>query len=89
MDDKPKFPKVVPAHEVVNCYFGKDLFQVKGGRAKYDEVWMADGGEALYLVRLIPPAGDNSTPDTSPKALFRIYKRWIPWTTILLMLYQP
>lgn len=67
--------KEIQAVEVANSIFGPGLFSLKNGRALYDEVWMADGGNALYLVRL--------NNDLS------IQRRWIPWNTVLLQHYDP
>ena len=63
--------KVVRAVDVVNSVFGPGIFKIPGGRATYDEVWMMDGGNAMYLCRL---SNDLS-----------ITKRWIPWHQYLIM----
>jgi len=72
----PKYPKTVKPNEVVNTVFGDGLFRIKGGRAVYDEVWMADGGYAVYLARVI--STDNG---------LRVTKRQISWDTELEQMY--
>lgn len=59
------YPKTVKPQDVVGGVFSPGLYRIKGGRALYDEVWMADGGSAVYLVRL--------NPDLSA------VRRWIDW----------
>ncbi len=77
---KTQYPKTVLPAEVVNGNFAPGLFRVKGGRALYDEVYMADGGRAVYLARVI------STVDIQGGNLFsglKAIRRWIPWDTQL------
>lgn len=77
---KTQYPKTVLPAEVVNENFAPGLFRIKGGRALYDEVYMADGGRAVYLGRVISTAdiqGDN------PFSGLKVTKRWIPWDTQL------
>lgn len=68
------YPKVVMPHDVVNGIFAPGLFRIKGGRALYDQVWMADGGDAVHLVRL--------NPDLS------FVRRWISWDTELEQMFE-
>lgn len=70
------FPLTVKPADIVNKMFGPDLVRIKGGTALYDEVWMKDGGNAMYLVRLLP---DDLT----------VSRRWIPWETELEIMYNP
>lgn len=72
------YPREVKAVEVVNSIFGPSLFMLPGGRAVYDEVWMADGGSALYLCRL----------EAKRDGGLRVGRRWIPWNTTLLQMYE-
>lgn len=69
------FPKLVKAVDVAGSIFGPGLFMLPGGRAKYDQVWVNDGGEALYLARL-------NNNDLS------VVMRWIPWETKVLQMYD-
>lgn len=69
-----EYPKRVKAKEVVNGSFAPGLFMLIGGRAKYDQVWMCDGGNAIYLVRV---NGDLST-----------VRRWIGWDTELMQMFK-
>lgn len=66
------YPKTVKPEQVVNEDFAPGLFRIKGGRAVYDEVWMTDGGIAVYLARVI----------STDEGLL-VTKRWIPWETEL------
>lgn len=72
-----EYPKRVKAVEVVNTDFGPNLYYLPGGRAGYDTVYMKDGGDALYLARL---EADNG---------LHVVKRWIPWDTELIKMYDP
>lgn len=76
------YPQIVAAVDVVNSVMGPGLFSLPGGRAMYDEVWMADGGRALYLARIEPigTAGDGWQ--------FRVVRRWIPWETMVVQHYE-
>ncbi len=47
-----EYPKTVKPSDVVNGDYAPGLFRIKGKRALYDEVWMADGGKAVYLHRV-------------------------------------
>lgn len=67
-----KYPKLVKPADVVNSIFGSGLFMLPGGRALYDEVFMVDGGTAVYLVRI--------NPDLT------ITRRWIDWDTPILQM---
>lgn len=69
------FPRRVAAVDVVNGIFGPDLFSLPDGRARYDSVYMRDGGRALYLARL--------NPDLTA------VRRWIDWETELIQHHNP
>jgi hypothetical protein len=68
-----KYPMLVKAVDVVNGDFDTGLFKLKNGKVAYDQVYMHDGGNALYLVRI------NSDLST--------VMRWIPWDTELLKMF--
>lgn len=70
------YPKLVKPSDVVNDIFGDNLFRIKGGRAFYDEVWMADGVYGVYLARVTPT--DEG---------LRVTKRQISWDTELEQMY--
>ena len=71
-----EYLKIVKAYEVAGTMFGDGMFRIKGKRAFYDEVWIADGGIAFYLCRLwAEEDGLHST------------KRWIDPETELEQLY--
>ena len=70
-----EFPKVVKARDVAGGAFAPGQFMLQGGRAKYDQVWICDGGEALYLVRV--------NNDLS------VVRRWIEWDTEILQMFNP
>ena len=72
------YPKRVNANDVVNTDFAPGLFKLEGGRTVYDEVWMADGGSAVYLGRI----------DVTPDGL-KVVRRWIPWNAPILQMYDP
>lgn len=71
------YPKTVKPSDVVNDSFSPGLFRIKGGRALYDEVYMADGGRAVYLGRVTP----------TNEGLC-VTKRWISWDTELEQMYE-
>ncbi len=77
MDDNT-YPKTVMPHQVVNENFAPGLFRIKGGRAVYDEVYMRDGGSAVYLVRITAAAFPG----------LKITKRWIPWDLELEQMFE-
>lgn len=68
------YPKKIKAVNVAGSYFAPDLFGLVKGRAKYDQVWVNDGGTALYLVRV-----NNDLTVT---------KRWIPWDSEIIQFYE-
>jgi hypothetical protein len=71
------YPKIVKAKDVVNNgLFAPGLYRIKGGRAFYDEVWMADGGIAVYPIRI-------EVIDNDDGGSFKIIKRHIDWDTEL------
>lgn len=72
-----KYPKTVRARDVCNSIFGPGLFKLDGGRAVYDEVFLCDGGNALYLARV----------DMTDEGM-KIVRRWIPWDTNVLQMYE-
>ncbi len=72
------YPKTVKPSEVVNDNYAPGLFRIKGGRAVYDEVWMPDGGRAVYL------ASVESTDEG-----LKVTRRWIPWETALEQMFDP
>lgn len=74
------YPKIVKPSDVVNGDFAPGLFRIRGGRALYDEVWMADGGEAVYLARV-------RGGDTVEDGIF-VTRRWIPWDTELEQMFE-
>lgn len=61
-------PKIGKACEFAGTEFGDGMFRTKGGRALYDEVWVADGGNAIYLCKVF--ADENG---------INVIKRWVPW----------
>lgn len=71
------YPKTVKPGEVVNENFAPGLFRIRGGRALYDEVYMADGGRAYYLGRVT----------TTSKGL-SVTKRWINPDTELEQMFE-
>lgn len=70
-----RYPRPVKPHDVVNHGGRPGMFRIKGGRAVYDEVYMRDGGDAIYLVRI------EAHPDGPPH--LKITKRQIDWNTKL------
>lgn len=79
MSDQVEFPKKVKALDVANSgVFAPGQFMLEGGRAGYDEVYMADGGCAVYLARV------DSTDDG-----LRVVRRWIPLETTILQMFDP
>ena len=74
------YPKKVRACNVVNGNFAPGLFMLEGGRAKYDEVCMRDGGRALYLARVEEDRGDTDDG-------LAVKKRWIPWNTKVIQMF--
>ena len=64
--------KIIRARDVAGHGYTTGAFRITGGRAVYDEVYVADGGRAIYLVRV--------NRDLS------ITKRWIPWDQMLIQL---
>ena len=72
------YPKKVKVQDVAgNGEFAPGLFMLEGGRAKYDEVYIADGGRAAYLIRV----------DSSPNGL-KVVRRWIEWNAPLLQMFD-
>jgi hypothetical protein len=69
------YPKLVRPADVVNSHFAPGLYRIKGGRQFYDQVYMRDGGQAVYLARIEPN--------------LKIVKRWIGWNTILEQMFDP
>lgn len=76
------YPRTVKPNEVVNQMFGEGLFRLKGGRALYDEVYMFDGGQAVYLCRL-------EQVKVNGQWRFKVAKRRIPWDAEIEMMYDP
>jgi len=76
-DMENEYPKKVKACDVVNGNFAPGLFMIEGGRAKYDEVTMADGGCAVYLARV------ESTENG-----LKVTRRWIEWDTPILQMFE-
>ena len=72
------YPKRVNASDVVNGNFAPGLFMLEGGRAVYDEVWMSDGGNAVYLARV----------ESSSDGL-KIVRRWIDWDAPIIQMFDP
>jgi hypothetical protein len=72
------YPKKVKAVDFVGACFAPGLFKIDGGRALYDEIWMADGGNALYLCRVESVDGG-----------LKVIRRWIDWDTDLIMMFDP
>lgn len=72
------YPKLVRPCDVVNGFFAPGLFMLEGGRAKYDQVYMHDGGGAVYLVRI--ESCDNG---------LKVVKRWIDWDAKFLQMFDP
>lgn len=70
-----RYPRTVKAVDVAGSIFGPRLFKLPGGRALYEQVWIADGGRALYLARL--------------EADLRVTRRWIPWDSLIIQMYKP
>lgn len=71
------YPKVVKPGDVVNGDFAPGMFRIKGGQTVYDQVWMADGGRAVYLVKVI-----------SVEDGLLVTRRWIPWDTKLEQMFE-
>lgn len=69
-----EYPKDVRVCDVVNSIFGPKLFRIKGGRITYDQVYMRDGGQGVYLVKVYPD--------------LRTYRRYIYWDTPLEQMYE-
>lgn len=72
------YPKRVKACDVANGEFAPGLFMLEGGRALYDEVYMADGGQAVYLARV------ESTDEG-----LRVVPRWIDWDAPIIQMFDP
>lgn len=74
------YPHVVNPWEEANGQFAPGLFRIKGGRALYEEIYLADGGRALYLAR-VEPTDDGR---------LKVVRRWFdPDRTLIEKMFDP